>query len=764
MGCGGTKQADGSKGSSGGGADKTGDVQKALTAEYTLGEVLGQGAFGVVYACKRKGDKDFTYAVKMVDKVDTPVAEIKKEAEMMKELEHACVVKYHNLYYEKCFVCIVMDAYKGGDLIECMQLHWKSKGKIPPYSVVHIVKQMAEGIAHIHSKMYVHRDIKGDNYLTDRTDITDTKCRVLLSDFGTAVKLASPTQRLKSSCGTKIYWPPEFYDGNYSFKVDCWAMGVIMFGLCDGRFPFKGESDSRRKPVKLPQSIPSKCQEFVLKSLEKEEAKRFSASEMLQHPWITENLGGKSAPTPQQEKDDNWVAEGMEKDGANGAQDERRKELLERLDQKGKKGGGATQKSVLWNPCFEINDKRSGKSTRYEWRELAQAKSQGIICLDGAVNADLGTVDVKTVERMLQDHNIDTSKFGTGEFKTVAQFASEVHKGSAILMLDAAAHKKLVRVVDVVLLRIAHNGKYLLEVSEVFSDGRQRDNLDRLPGTKKDPHENTTRTASRVLADLLNMTEKQVTFDVANIEIFEQEEESRSFPGVVTVYRKEILECKIATSDPAVLQKMGLKGGDTFQHTNSSNNIKIFKWMTEKECKSKGVKLRAPAEGEEVSGLVQAPIGMSQEELVQLLQDNKVDHAQYGSGNAKSIKDFSNELIKGEAALMVNQTGKLVRIVDVVLLIINKHGSDQVLIEASEKKPSGQTTKLERLPGTKRRPDENQFVTAQRVLKKQLKMDPNCINMNGQDVQILEEEKVSPHYPGLTTVYRKRIIKATLTQ
>jgi len=216
-------------------------LNKQLLSEYSLGEVLGQGAFGVVYACTLKGTKDFKFAVKMVDKVETPVAEIKKEAEMMKELEHENVVKFHNVYYEKCFVCIVMDKYGGGDLIECMQMHWKAKGKIPPYKVVHIVKGMYAAVAHLHKLLYVHRDVKGDNYLTDRTDILDPGCRVLMSDFGTAMKLATPTSRLKTHCGTKIYWPPEFYDCDYSYKVDIWAMGVIMFGLCDGRFPFKGE-------------------------------------------------------------------------------------------------------------------------------------------------------------------------------------------------------------------------------------------------------------------------------------------------------------------------------------------------------------------------------------------------------------------------------------------------------------------------------------------------------------------------------------------
>eukprot|EP00929_Paragymnodinium_shiwhaense_P111612 TRINITY_DN7992_c0_g1_i5.p1 TRINITY_DN7992_c0_g1~~TRINITY_DN7992_c0_g1_i5.p1 ORF type:complete len:776 (-),score=223.67 TRINITY_DN7992_c0_g1_i5:112-2439(-) len=771
MGCGGSK-ANGATDTASGGATKSGgksDETKQLMSEYTLGDVLGQGAFGVVYACAEKGTKDFKYAVKMVDKVETPVAEIKKEAEMMKELEHPNVVKFYAVYYEKCFVCIVMDKYGGGDLIEGMQLHWKTKGKIPPYKVVHIVSGMAKAIDHMHSLQYVHRDVKGDNYLTDRKDITDQGCRVLMSDFGTAVKLTTPQQRLKSSCGTKIYWPPEFYAGNYSFKVDVWAMGVIMYGLCDGRFPFKGEQDAKNKMVKLPSSIPALCVEFVLKCLEKDEKKRFSGADMVAHPWIAKNGdAGKDAKT--EPDDPSWTpdAEGIQAGakGANGAQQERRQELLDRMEQPNKKP--ATSAAVLWNNRFDVNDKRTGKSLRYEWWPMPQVEEQRVIDLSGATKTVAGSgqaskEDVDTVERMLLDHNIDTNKFGKGEAKTLKHFADEVHSGAAILMLDAAAHKKLVRVVDVVLLRISHNGKFLLESSETFSDGRHRDNLNRLPGTKKEPHENTRKTAARILADALNMSGLEIKFDYDNREVFEEEEESRSFPGVITVYRKEILEGEVTATDVNKLKKYGMaddKG--SYSHQNSSKNTKVYTWLGEKECGQKGVKLRAPADGEDVSGLVQAPVGFNMDELVKFLEANKVDHAQFGQNGAKTLKEFSNELIKGEASLMVNSDGKLVRIVDVVLLMINKEGTTDILVEALEKTPDGGSKKLNRLPGTKRRPDENQFVTAQRVLKRQLKMDDNIVNLNATQVEVVEEQMVSASYPGLATLYRKRVIKAEL--
>merc|ERR1719409_545276 len=133
-------------------------------------------------------------------------------------------------------------------------------------------------------------------------------------------------------------------------------------------------------------------------------------------------------------------------------------------------------------------------------------------------------------------------------------------------MLDAAEHKKLVRVVDVVLIRIScttgNKIRFLIEQSEVFADGRKRDGLDRLPGTKKEPHENTKRTAARILQDILGIDSKLVKFSRER-EVFEEGEESRSFPGLQTVYRKEIIEGVVILSAAAQLEAIGLGSGNS---------------------------------------------------------------------------------------------------------------------------------------------------------------------------------------------------------
>merc|ERR1712151_1310385 len=103
--------------------------------------------------------------------------------------------------------------------------------------------------------------------------MTDQACIIVLTDFGTACAIKEG-ERLSSGVGTKIFWSPEFFDKKYGPKVDVWAMGVIMYGLVSGRFPFRDEKDVRYKELKIPKRVHPVCEEFIRKMLDKRERLR----------------------------------------------------------------------------------------------------------------------------------------------------------------------------------------------------------------------------------------------------------------------------------------------------------------------------------------------------------------------------------------------------------------------------------------------------------------------------------------------------------
>merc|ERR1719265_1016858 len=96
----------------------------------------------------------------MIDKVEQEVDDIQREIDMIQTFKHRNVVGCLDVFKEKCFVCIVMEKYTGGDLVDGLQAHLQKKGKIPDTQLVSVVSQMVAAINHLHSKSVVHRDVK----------------------------------------------------------------------------------------------------------------------------------------------------------------------------------------------------------------------------------------------------------------------------------------------------------------------------------------------------------------------------------------------------------------------------------------------------------------------------------------------------------------------------------------------------------------------------------------------------------------------------
>jgi len=240
------------------------------------------------------------------------------------------------------------------------------------------------------------------------------------------------------------------------------------------------------------------------------------------------------------------------------------------------------------------------------------------------------------------------------------------------------------------------------------------------------------------------------------------EEESLSFPGVRTVYRKEIVEGQVLTSDFSVLRRIGAEGRNSeYQFSDTKNNTKYFQWFTEKESAALNppVKMRYPKSTSQISGLVVAPIRVNEDALQKYLETSGIDVGKFGTDNTKSLHEFADELSNSEASLTRDRSGKVMRVVDVVALLLIKEDTKQILLKTTEKYNDGTTKAKPLLPGAKRlNAHENQFQAAYRILERQLKIDENHVNLDAETVMITEDLRDSPSYPGLQTLYRKRII------
>lgn len=97
---------------------------------------------------------------------------------------------------------------------------------------------MVAAVNHLHQNSIIHRDVKLENFLIDQDRSQKNMIIVKLIDFGLAV-FYDRNNKPSKKCGTLYAMAPEiFTQKTYDEKVDCWALGIVLFQLLTNRRPF----------------------------------------------------------------------------------------------------------------------------------------------------------------------------------------------------------------------------------------------------------------------------------------------------------------------------------------------------------------------------------------------------------------------------------------------------------------------------------------------------------------------------------------------
>jgi len=286
---------------------------------YLLGEEIGKGAAGQVYKAidRRTGA---VVAIKEIPSrgLDAAArAAIAGEIELLSDLRHPNVVRYLGTVASAGFEYIVLELAENGSL--AANLKPGRFGPCPESLAAVYVAQMLDGLAYLHERGVVHRDIKGANVLTTKAGV------VKLADFGVAERLkagasaararagaeanGSSTNESSSSVGDETlgetfassdvrgtpYWmAPEVIEmGGATFASDVWSVGCTAVELFTGAPPYFDHQPMpamfaivRDKRPPLPSGISDAMRDFLKRCFRKDPKARPGAAEMRAHEWV----------------------------------------------------------------------------------------------------------------------------------------------------------------------------------------------------------------------------------------------------------------------------------------------------------------------------------------------------------------------------------------------------------------------------------------------------------------------------------------------
>jgi serine/threonine protein kinase len=206
---------------------------------FEIVSVLGRGAFGKVMLVRHHNTQKF-YAIKSIQKkklLDAMKSNTAfAERNILMKARHPFIVQLFFSFQTPSKFYLGLEYVPGGELF----FHMKNRGAIPVEEVRLYSAEIALALSYLHSIGIIYRDLKPENVMLD------SEGHIKLTDFGLSTEVVESENGKDTFCGTSHYISPEMiYNLKYTYKIDWWSLGILMFEMITSYTPFANSNKNK---------------------------------------------------------------------------------------------------------------------------------------------------------------------------------------------------------------------------------------------------------------------------------------------------------------------------------------------------------------------------------------------------------------------------------------------------------------------------------------------------------------------------------------
>jgi len=260
------------------------------TKLFDLLEELAVGSYGHVYKAVYKPTNEIVALKIIALEEDDTFEEMMIEILVLQKCnDHKNVVKYFGSWKKGDELFIAMELCDGGAANDLYQILEKP---LQESQIKWITHQSLCGLAYLHKKGIIHRDIKAANVLLTESG------QVKLTDFGVSAQMTSPQDKRRTFIGTPYWIAPEVVNtviAPYNEKCDIWSLGITCIEMAELQPPLH-EIAPMTAVMQIPKNPPPRLQspskwspefnDFLKECFVKDPNQRKSAEELLKHAWF----------------------------------------------------------------------------------------------------------------------------------------------------------------------------------------------------------------------------------------------------------------------------------------------------------------------------------------------------------------------------------------------------------------------------------------------------------------------------------------------